>query len=231
MPPANYRKADSQTTLTSNLSSAGGIPRISNQSAVINGLNNLEPDTARLKSASSTVVQKDRAMDMEIQQVPWWNRRSRMERRFLILAITLLLVSVGLALALAATMYKDKLFPDPEFSGQNGNGFETTAAFTASENPTSGKLESRQTPGESSNQQGQCGNASTSYCMTPGCVQTAADILLNMDTTVDPCDDFYQFACGGFVARTVIPDDRTRMSSFSVLGDELLTQVNSHIEF
>ena len=37
-------------------------------------------------------------MDMEIQPVPWWNRRSRMERRFIYSIATLLLVSVGLAI-------------------------------------------------------------------------------------------------------------------------------------
>ena len=67
--------------------------------------------------------------------------------------------------------------------------------------------------------------------MTPGCVQTAAAIIRNMDTSVNPCQDFYKFACGGFVKRTVIPDDRTRMSSFSVLGDELLTQVRYLTDF
>lgn len=61
--------------------------------------------------------------------------------------------------------------------------------------------------------------------MTTGCVNTASDILSNMDPTANPCKDFYRFACGGFVDRTSIPDDRTRMSSFSVLGDQLLTQV------
>ena len=71
---------------------------------------------------------------------------------------------------------------------------------------------------------------SPEYCMTPGCVQAAADILSNMDHSVNPCEDFYQFACGGFIEKTVIPDDRTRMSSFSVLSDELLTQVSTYIE-
>ena len=64
--------------------------------------------------------------------------------------------------------------------------------------------------------------------MTPGCVKASAEIISNMDHTADPCDDFYQFACGGFIEKTVIPDDRTRMSSFSVLSDELLTQVSYH---
>ena len=70
---------------------------------------------------------------------------------------------------------------------------------------------------------------SPEYCMTPGCVQAASDILSNMDHSVNPCEDFYQFACGGFIEKTVIPDDRTRMSSFSVLSDELLTQVGLYI--
>ena len=64
------------------------------------------------------------------------------------------------------------------------------------------------------------------YCMTPGCVKAASQIIQNMDDSVNPCDDFYQFACGGFIKKTAIPEDRTRMSSFSVLSDELLSQVS-----
>ena len=34
-------------------------------------------------------------------------------------------------------------------------------------------------------------------------------ILKNMKRSVDPCDNFYDFACGGFEERIVIPDDRS----------------------
>ncbi|XP_035220885.1 neprilysin-2-like [Stegodyphus dumicola] len=38
-------------------------------------------------------------------------------------------------------------------------------------------------------------------CTTPGCVKAAAHILQNLDESVDPCDDFFQFACGGWMKR------------------------------
>ena len=34
-------------------------------------------------------------------------------------------------------------------------------------------------------------------CLTPVCVQIAAEVLQGLDVTVDPCQDFYQFANGG----------------------------------
>uniref|UniRef100_Q495T6-3 Isoform 3 of Membrane metallo-endopeptidase-like 1 n=1 Tax=Homo sapiens TaxID=9606 RepID=Q495T6-3 len=58
-------------------------------------------------------------------------------------------------------------------------------------------------------------------CTTPGCVIAAARILQNMDPTTEPCDDFYQFACGGWLRRHVIPETNSRYSIFDVLRDEL----------
>ncbi|KAF9142903.1 hypothetical protein BG015_000603 [Linnemannia schmuckeri] len=38
-------------------------------------------------------------------------------------------------------------------------------------------------------------------CNTPHCLQTASNILNDMQVTADPCVDFSQFACGGFNER------------------------------
>ncbi|KAM6216880.1 membrane metallo-endopeptidase-like 1 [Rhynchocyon petersi] len=58
-------------------------------------------------------------------------------------------------------------------------------------------------------------------CTSPGCVMAAARILQNMDQSQKPCDDFYQYACGGWLKRHVIPETNSRYSVFDVLRDEL----------
>ncbi len=41
----------------------------------------------------------------------------------------------------------------------------------------------------------------------------------NMDSSVKPGDDFYQYANGDWIKRTVLPPDRARIGVFSALGD------------
>jgi predicted metalloendopeptidase len=47
-----------------------------------------------------------------------------------------------------------------------------------------------------------------------------------MDRAADPCNDFYQFACGGFIEKTVIPEDKPGVSMFSIIRDKLDLQVS-----
>ncbi|KAM9230967.1 Neprilysin [Leptosomus discolor] len=58
-------------------------------------------------------------------------------------------------------------------------------------------------------------------CKTSDCIKSAARILENMDTTAEPCKDFYQYACGGWLKRNVIPETSSRYSNFDILRDEL----------
>src|SRR5665213_644255 len=52
--------------------------------------------------------------------------------------------------------------------------------------------------------------------------------LASLDRTADPCSDFYQFACGGWMAGHPMPADQSRWSRFDELhdrNDEMLRKI------
>lgn len=65
----------------------------------------------------------------------------------------------------------------------------------------------------------------TNICMTKGCVKTSALILDLIDENINPCDNFYEFACGKFIRNTFIPDDKIAMMSFVHVQDKVLGQL------
>lgn len=67
-------------------------------------------------------------------------------------------------------------------------------------------------------------------CFEPGCIHTASKFLENMNPKVEPCDDFFEFACGNFLKNTNIPDDKTSVTMFSVINDQLQEQLRTMIE-
>jgi len=74
------------------------------------------------------------------------------------------------------------------------------------------------------------GSQQPKMCETPGCIGVSHMLLENMDQSVSPCDDFYQFVCGGFEERVAIPDDRSSWSQFSVIDKELQQQLRALLE-
>lgn len=63
-------------------------------------------------------------------------------------------------------------------------------------------------------------------CSTQVCENEAESILSKLDLNVDPCEDFYRFACGNFLNETEIPDDKTSVGLFSELSDKLDEQLS-----
>ena len=51
--------------------------------------------------------------------------------------------------------------------------------------------------------------------MTTECVTAAASIIQRMDESVDPCQDFYSFSCGGFIDNEPIPQEASGVSTMS----------------
>lgn len=65
----------------------------------------------------------------------------------------------------------------------------------------------------------------TNVCRTAGCVRAASEILEFMDKGVDPCQDFYDFSCGGFINNTLLSDDKTTIDTFSLVRDKTQEQL------
>lgn len=125
---------------------------------------------------------------------PWWNRRTKLERTLCFITVTSLLMLAVMAAALAVFGY---LYQK--------------------------NIDSRQTIYIPSNTE-RLVSPNTSIanlCLTPGCVKAAAEVLSNLDEHVDPCKDFYRFACGGWLNRHAISEDKSSVSVFSEVQDDL----------
>ncbi|XP_069687936.1 neprilysin-11-like isoform X2 [Periplaneta americana] len=69
-----------------------------------------------------------------------------------------------------------------------------------------------------------------SNCLTESCIKSAARILESVDREVDPCEDFYQFACGGWISQHPVPESQSSWDQFRALREQLLIQLRALLE-
>ena len=62
----------------------------------------------------------------------------------------------------------------------------------------------------------------TTVCKTKECKDITKYVKRSMNTSVDPCIDFYKFTCGGWIKNNPIPKTSSSFSTFAKL--------NSHVE-
>ncbi|XP_012252045.2 neprilysin-2 isoform X2 [Athalia rosae] len=156
-----------------------------------------------------------------IKNPTWWRRRSALERGLTITAVIGVLFCVALAIGLAVIASSAKSC-DLANPADNHEILPSTATAALGSNQA---LRPTVVISKDGNV-----NAAETYCFTPGCIHTASKVLDNLNPQVEPCDNFYEFSCGGFIEATTIPDDKTSVNSFSVISDKLQDQLRTSIE-
>uniref|UniRef100_A0A1B0AC31 Neprilysin, neutral endopeptidase 1 n=1 Tax=Glossina pallidipes TaxID=7398 RepID=A0A1B0AC31_GLOPL len=62
------------------------------------------------------------------------------------------------------------------------------------------------------------------------CAITAFHLMEGMNTSVNPCEDFYQYACGNWKREHRIPEADTSISTFKLLGSKILDTLKAALE-
>ena len=73
-------------------------------------------------------------------------------------------------------------------------------------------------------------------CSSNECYVRGLEMRSNINPSVDPCDDFYEFSCGGWKAKHKIPDDKSKIDIDSevkenidfIIKSELSRQINQN---
>ncbi|XP_052866851.1 neprilysin-2 isoform X1 [Anopheles cruzii] len=142
----------------------------------------------------------------------WWRRRTALEKVLTLISIVCGVAVVALIISLLTVVLTDRI--------QNESSPSSAQPLTGGRR---GKALSTHPNAYNDVADKNCDNV----CLTPGCIQSASKALEQMDQEVEPCDDFYNYACGKFVKETIIPDEKVSVNTFSVIGDLLQQQLRS----
>ena len=62
----------------------------------------------------------------------------------------------------------------------------------------------------------------TKQCGSRECKKIANQMRNSLDMSADPCEDFYQFACGNWKSKNPRPDNQNSWNQFTKLSDKIL---------
>lgn len=151
-------------------------------------------------------------MQTVIKNPSWWRRRTALEKVLTLISVVCGVAVVALIISLLTVVLTDRI--------------QGESSPSAAQPLTSGRR------GKALSQHPNAYNGVTdknaeNVCLTPGCIHSASKALEQMDPEVEPCDDFYNYACGRFLKETIIPDEKVSVNTFSVIGDRLQQQLRS----
>ncbi|CAD6193961.1 unnamed protein product [Caenorhabditis auriculariae] len=142
----------------------------------------------------------------------WWKSRTHLEKLLIPVCLLLLLLAVVL---LAVVLNFDR----------RREAVKTTAMPTTSASPTE-----LTTTIERSTTTTSTVSPEFNICNTAGCVHAANHLLNSMNTSMDPCQDFFEFACGAWNEAHPIPDDMFAYGTFSYVREQVRQQLRVLLE-
>lgn len=66
-------------------------------------------------------------------------------------------------------------------------------------------------------------------CGSDVCKITGKILRENIDESIDPCDDFYQYACGKFEKYNPLPENKSSLNSFDKLANEVKKELQKYL--
>ncbi|XP_037729955.1 neprilysin-2 isoform X1 [Drosophila subpulchrella] len=149
-------------------------------------------------------------MQTVIKHPNWWRCRTKLERGLLVISVILF---VATAVGFGLWTYALQVANPPENPQATALHGDSTTINKVPVSTTS---------------KGKAGDSSD-VCLTQECIHTASTVLRKMRPEVEPCDNFYEFACGTYLEEENIPDDKVSISTFSVISDKLQEQLKDII--
>ncbi|RVE41737.1 hypothetical protein evm_013614 [Chilo suppressalis] len=67
-------------------------------------------------------------------------------------------------------------------------------------------------------------------CLSEECVATASRMLESLNKEVNPCTDFYEFACGGWIKKNPVPEWSTSWDQLAKLREQLVSDLRELLE-
>lgn len=71
---------------------------------------------------------------------------------------------------------------------------------------------------------------SKEICETVGCLKAALQVMSYLNESVDPCENFYEFACGTFLKNTIIPQDEDAVDAYSDIENMVKEQIRTILD-
>ncbi|VDL73866.1 unnamed protein product [Nippostrongylus brasiliensis] len=110
----------------------------------------------------------------------------------------------------------DRLHPtQKEVTGWNGSTSDSVSSTITTTSPRTPSTTPKPEP---------------AVCTTTGCVRAANNIINALNTSVNPCEDFYEFACGSWNEEHPIPDDMSAFGTFSFVREQVRQQLRVLLE-